>query len=233
MKTLFFGIVLILIIGFGGFFYRNVSERGGAPLPLACTEEAKVCPDGSAVGRTGPSCAFAPCPPLILGTTPDMSVVLPDGYVENKNPNVDMATGGDISLQRQFEKASTSGSAPHSITLHDLGVDPEDVSIEDAEDNIVRDTVFSPSDMPADSIAQFKKVLIAGHLFYAVTLERFEGVVHSRYYLPLQLSSGGMNLYSFDIIERDVDWTNPDLVIEDLPEHKAFLSMLATLQIIP
>jgi hypothetical protein len=28
----------------------------------ACTEEAKVCPDGSSVGRTGPNCEFAPCP---------------------------------------------------------------------------------------------------------------------------------------------------------------------------
>jgi putative hemolysin len=28
----------------------------------ACTEEAKLCPDGSAVGRTGPNCEFAPCP---------------------------------------------------------------------------------------------------------------------------------------------------------------------------
>ncbi len=28
----------------------------------ACTEEAKICPDGSAVGRTGPNCEFAPCP---------------------------------------------------------------------------------------------------------------------------------------------------------------------------
>lgn len=30
--------------------------------PVACTQEAKVCPDGSAVGRTGPKCEFAPCP---------------------------------------------------------------------------------------------------------------------------------------------------------------------------
>jgi hypothetical protein len=27
-----------------------------------CTEEAMVCPDGSTVARTGPNCAFAPCP---------------------------------------------------------------------------------------------------------------------------------------------------------------------------
>lgn len=32
------------------------------PKPVACTEEAKICPDGSAVGRTGPNCEFAPCP---------------------------------------------------------------------------------------------------------------------------------------------------------------------------
>jgi len=30
--------------------------------PVACTAEAKLCPDGSAVGRTGPNCEFAPCP---------------------------------------------------------------------------------------------------------------------------------------------------------------------------
>lgn len=30
--------------------------------PTACTMEARQCPDGSYVGRTGPQCAFAPCP---------------------------------------------------------------------------------------------------------------------------------------------------------------------------
>jgi hypothetical protein len=33
------------------------------PQPVACTEEAKVCPDGSAVGRVPPNCEFAPCIP--------------------------------------------------------------------------------------------------------------------------------------------------------------------------
>lgn len=27
-----------------------------------CTLEAMICPDGSAVGRTGPKCEFSPCP---------------------------------------------------------------------------------------------------------------------------------------------------------------------------
>ena len=30
----------------------------------ACTAEAKMCPDGSFVGRTGPDCQFAPCPEI-------------------------------------------------------------------------------------------------------------------------------------------------------------------------
>ncbi len=30
--------------------------------PIACTMDAKICPDGSAVGRTGPNCEFAKCP---------------------------------------------------------------------------------------------------------------------------------------------------------------------------
>ena len=32
------------------------------PGNTACTLEAKICPDGSSVGRTGPNCEFAPCP---------------------------------------------------------------------------------------------------------------------------------------------------------------------------
>ena len=29
---------------------------------VACTMEAKLCPDGSYVSRTGPNCEFTPCP---------------------------------------------------------------------------------------------------------------------------------------------------------------------------
>jgi len=35
---------------------------GGSRDKKACTMEAKLCPDGSYVGRTGPDCEFAPCP---------------------------------------------------------------------------------------------------------------------------------------------------------------------------
>lgn len=37
----------------------NGSVPGGGEV--ACTMEAKLCPDGSYVGRSGPNCEFAPC----------------------------------------------------------------------------------------------------------------------------------------------------------------------------
>lgn len=39
------------------------SEDGMPPKePVACTMDAKQCPDGSYVGRSGPNCTFDPCP---------------------------------------------------------------------------------------------------------------------------------------------------------------------------
>ncbi len=40
----------------------NAPDNGNTVSPVACTMEAKLCPDGSAVGRSGPNCEFAPCP---------------------------------------------------------------------------------------------------------------------------------------------------------------------------
>lgn len=38
---------------------KDTANPDGA---TACTEEAKVCPDGSSVSRQGPDCEFAACP---------------------------------------------------------------------------------------------------------------------------------------------------------------------------
>jgi hypothetical protein len=41
---------------------QALEEKRKSGDMIACTQEAKLCPDGSAVGRTGPKCEFAPCP---------------------------------------------------------------------------------------------------------------------------------------------------------------------------
>jgi hypothetical protein len=54
-------VVLILAILAIGYWVAN---KYRSPGTVACTEEAKLCPDGSSVGRTGPNCEFAACPPV-------------------------------------------------------------------------------------------------------------------------------------------------------------------------
>ena len=55
------GIIgIVLLTAVAGYFVVN--RQTDEPTPVACTQEAKLCPDGSAVGRTGPNCEFAECP---------------------------------------------------------------------------------------------------------------------------------------------------------------------------
>ncbi|MCK9352039.1 MAG: Hint domain-containing protein [Candidatus Paceibacterota bacterium] len=55
--------ILGILLGVGATFaYLTVSPAGPASGGgVACTMEAKICPDGSSVGRTGPNCEFTPC----------------------------------------------------------------------------------------------------------------------------------------------------------------------------
>ena len=48
---------------------REVSRENrtnSSTKPAICTQEAKICPDGSSVGRIGPNCEFANCPAAAL-----------------------------------------------------------------------------------------------------------------------------------------------------------------------
>lgn len=56
--VLIFSVLFIAIAVFA-FQIRKIQT---IPERVACSMEAKLCPDGSAVGRSGPDCAFAPCP---------------------------------------------------------------------------------------------------------------------------------------------------------------------------
>jgi len=40
----------------------SATDLQGDEASVACTADAQICPDGSAVGRTGPDCAFSECP---------------------------------------------------------------------------------------------------------------------------------------------------------------------------
>jgi hypothetical protein len=69
---------ILILAGIGGGYYLGLDHgfekaqnraQSISPTPsaieesVACTMEAKLCPDGSSVGRSGPKCEFAECPP--------------------------------------------------------------------------------------------------------------------------------------------------------------------------
>ncbi len=66
--------VLILI---GAFFALRYDHKVIAPTPVVCTQEAKQCPDGSYVSRSGPQCQFAACPEVVPKPVPVVSY----GYI--------------------------------------------------------------------------------------------------------------------------------------------------------
>ncbi|EKE19772.1 MAG: hypothetical protein ACD_8C00109G0003 [uncultured bacterium] len=95
------GIILLITIVIGGIFWvqNKESEMADQSVPPAienqqpkaiaptekegaiCTQDAKLCDDGSYVSRTGPKCEFAQCP---------VAQTVKEGYkiVEVKNPSV-------------------------------------------------------------------------------------------------------------------------------------------------
>lgn len=221
MKELVAGIVLIVVVGLGGFLYRNMLERNMVPQPdtVACTMEAKICPDGSSVGREGPSCEFAPCPGEGSGLQQiGVSLTPPPGYTANPN-----ALGADATLVATFEKPGVSNTQPpHAIVVRRYAI-PEGQT---ADDVLLATTMLEPSGMTPE-LGDFETITIGGKVFKKIVVERFEAQVHSVYYFIR-----AADVLRFEILERDVtNWTDPNLVITNLPEHQAFLSMLAALTI--
>ena len=44
------------------FVFNKMGSSSPEDSPVVCAMDVKICPDGSAVGRTGPNCEFAECP---------------------------------------------------------------------------------------------------------------------------------------------------------------------------
>lgn len=65
--VLFLFVLLGFIVSYSTFLFE--SKRG----LVACTEEARLCPNGSSVSRSGPYCEFTPCPTDDLPTRPGIT----------------------------------------------------------------------------------------------------------------------------------------------------------------
>lgn len=219
IKQLIAGVVLIVVVGAGAFIYRNTMEQPLAPEgEVACTMEARLCPDGSAVGREGPNCEFAACPaPNVEVAEAKIAFVLPAGYSQLMQGALNQET------LRIFTKPSASASVQHTISVKRYPIPAGQT----ADEVILANTRYQPSDMDAEDFSRFQSVTIGEHTFRTTVIERFEALVQSSYFLARE-----GEVLRFDILEHDVTgWMDADLVVADLPEHRALRQLLETLEL--
>ena len=212
MKTLLLGILLIIILGIGGLVYRNAVEH---PMqPIACPLDAEICPDGTAVSRTGSTCTFPTCPPPnVVLTDVGIAFALPAGFVAATLPDATSIAAYEPSMAHLAE---VSGN----IIIRHYVISASTTALA----TIQQTAIGGASGMPV-SATSFSSTVLGTHRFTVVTIERFEGVVDVAYYL-----ARSTDVLRFDAIDHSVDWTNPNLDVSALPTQTALRKLLTTLQ---
>lgn len=212
MKSLLLGIVLIIGIGLGGLVYRNAVEHPSQPI--ACPMDALVCPDGTAVGRTGNSCTFPICPPPNV-SLPDIGIsfAVPANFIVAELP--------DALSVAAYEMAAASSTEVSNIVIRRFAVTASSTALA----TIQQTAIGGASGMPVGTTS-FTSVVLGARRFTVVSIERFEGVVDTAYYL-----ARGADVLRFDAIDRGViRWTDSTLDVTTLPAHMALAKFLSTLQ---
>lgn len=213
-KGLLGGIVIIVLVGIAGLVYRNATEQKGPTG--ACTLEAKLCPDGSGVGRVGPSCAFAPCPfPNVDLTAAGIIYALPQGFdVSTLSYSYDSAT---LAVYAKGQEASGQTA---ELLVREYSIPAGKTGL-----NVMYETAIQDASGAPASPAAFSAAVLGEHTFSIVLLGRFEGVVDQAYYLIRQ-----NDVLRFDAIDRGVaSWTDPNLSVASLPANQALRALLTTL----
>lgn len=132
------GIVSILIVSIvmgvlvlgGGVYYFSTKK---VQTPIACTQEAKICPDGSVVGRTGKNCEFAECPETKKSETTDFTLSEVEGWktyinteygFEMKYPNMQEFINSEEELR--------ISNSLHGSSIYDIAVypNPQNLSLQ-------------------------------------------------------------------------------------------------------
>lgn len=211
MKSLLLGVLLIIIVGLGGLVYRNAVEHPSQPI--ACPMDAQVCPDGTAVARTGTSCTFSQClPPNVSLTDIGISFAVPAGFSAAALP--------DASSVVAYEMPNASSTETASIIIRRYAIAASSTALA-----TIQQTAISGASGAPVSVTSFTSTVLGNHRYTVVSIERFEGVIDTAYYL-----ARSSDVLRFDAVDRGADWTNPNLDVAKLPAHMALAKLLSTLQ---
>ncbi len=210
MKGFILGVFLTAIIFTAGFIYQNAIEHPSQPI--TCPMDALVCPDGTAVSREGLSCKFPTCPPPNV-SLPDIGVIfaLPADFVPEE-----LSDSASIAAYEMTASSTNSGK----IIIRRYAIQASSTALA----TIQQTAIGGASGMPV-SATSFTSTVLGTHRFTVVSIERFEGVIDTAYYL-----ARGTDVLRFDAIDMGADWTNPNLNVSILPAHSVLRKLLATLQ---
>ncbi len=99
------GILVALVAISGAYYFFKIKT----PSQKACTLEAKICPDGSSVGRVGPNCEFTPCPKSSPSPTP--------GEIANWKTHVSKIYGYIVQYPVEMELVDCEGEGSCNFTF--------------------------------------------------------------------------------------------------------------------
>jgi|SRR3989344_152164 len=214
MRNLFIGVLLITVIGIGGLVYRNSVEHPS--LPITCSLDSKMCPDGTSVTRSSPACTFAECPPPnVAFHDVRIAFALPEGFV--------VGEAYDAATIAAYEKKSASSMDTNRIIIRRYAVGASSTPLATIQET----AIGGASGLPAPATA-FSSSIIGTRRFTIVSIERFEGVVDTAYYL-----ARGTDVLRFDAVDAGVtDWMDPGLDITTLGTQVALVQLLSNLQVL-
>lgn len=136
-KNTFAQIIILIVLVVLGIIATSIFKTK-IPLvppvtdePIACTMDARMCPDGSYVGRQGPKCEFAACPAPLATSTSSVSAridervqigafsITPRQVLEDSRcpANVQCIQAGTVRLRVEVGLASASTTKTVDVTL--------------------------------------------------------------------------------------------------------------------
>lgn len=213
MKSLFLGIAIIILVGIGGFVYRNAVEH--SQQPIACPQDAKLCPDGTAVSRTSLACEFSACPfPNVSLADAGIAFAVPPGFAST-TPAPDAGIASYLS--------GSAASSTAAIVIRQYAIEASST----ASEVIKQTAIGGVSGMPVAASA-VSSLVFGDRRYTVVTIERFEGVIDRAFYL-----TRGTDVMRFDAIDTGVlGWTDSNLDVMALPAETALTALLANMQVL-
>lgn len=216
MKELLSLLVLVSVLGIGGFLYRNALEHPGENTDrsqIACTLEARMCPDGTAVGRTGRSCEFAACPfPNVELGNAGVAYVMPDGFISRS-----LTPADPQALIAAYVGSELAGAGSSEIRIYRY-VTPEGQTAND----VALSTAIGEDGTRPDSMLSFSPVIVNGTKVETIDLGEGERARTAHYLLR------ETDVIRFDAIDIRTEAATSSFMVpaQQLPAHRALVDVL-------